>query len=162
MSLLAFVCLVAAASAVAAFEPFSNAGAPPTVMGGVVTDDGSFLFKSKVGGYTTGKYSSWEFKPDSERAYFAISSQTTVLPDGTVLDQELCEFGYVFGIVWQVSESATTCPPPHRCAGRGGDDSMGGRYVRVPLALSAEQLTALGEGHAEEGAHTMAEPRVTA
>ncbi|MEW5300564.1 MAG: hypothetical protein WDW36_003486 [Sanguina aurantia] len=76
--------------------------------------------------------------------------------------QELCEFGYVFGIVWQVSESATTCPPPHRCAGRGGDDSMGGRYVRVPLALSAEQLTALGEGHAEEGAHTMAEPRVTA
>ncbi|MEW5317960.1 MAG: hypothetical protein WDW38_009216 [Sanguina aurantia] len=140
--MLAFVCLVAAASAVAAFEPFANAGAPPTIMGGVVTDDGSFLFKSKVGGYTTGKYSSWEFKPDTERAYLAISSQTTVLPDGTVLDQ--------------VSESATTCPPAQ------GDDSMGGRYVRVPLALSAEQLTALGEGHAEEGAHTMAEPRVTA
>lgn len=55
--------------------------------GGVVTDDGSFLFKNKVGGYASGKYSSWEFKENSERAYFAIYSQTLVLPDGKVVEQ---------------------------------------------------------------------------
>ncbi|KAL4853873.1 putative ribose-5-phosphate isomerase 4 [Chlorella vulgaris] len=100
-----------AASAAAQLPPFSNPGGPPflngpayetndeylTAMGWIMDGQYAFVYpaaNTSAGIFATvlGEYTSWECGTENG-TYLAIVNRTTMLPNGTRVEQQLCEYG---------------------------------------------------------------------